>query len=148
MVWLDWEDFAGFFVDLAGRSGFYGWPSYTEKHLLWALLQSLGEEVRWEGPCLCAGDFNQIMYHEEKLGGPLRDKKLMDEFRTALEDCGLVGLVDLSFVGFKYTWWNGCEGDLSLHQRLDRMIGNKKWVDEFSWLCMHHLDYGGSDHLP
>lgn len=40
----------------------------------------------WDGPWLCAGDLNQILYNEEAM----RDQKLLDDFRLALEDCDLL----------------------------------------------------------
>ncbi|KAL2928887.1 UDP-N-acetylmuramoyl-L-alanyl-D-glutamate--LD-lysine ligase, partial [Bienertia sinuspersici] len=37
---------------------------------------------------------------------------------------------------------------LTLHERLDRMDGNKEWVDIFPLLTVYHLNEGESDHLP
>ncbi|KAL2895153.1 hypothetical protein RDABS01_011062, partial [Bienertia sinuspersici] len=165
-AWVDLEDFICTYVDSRGRSGglgllwkkgglfgdvmwrftgFYGWPKNTEKHLSWELTREIKASSSWDGPWLCAGDFDQILYNEEKLGCSLREQSVMGEFKEALEDCGLM---DLGYVGFEYTWWNGREGDDSIHERLDRMVGNNKWLEEFPLLTVYHLNQGDSDHLP
>ena len=53
-------------------------------------------------PWLCAGDFNEIAKSHEKLGGRVRPKNQMKEFREALEVCCLA---DLGYRGAKYTWY-------------------------------------------
>lgn len=94
------------------------------------------------GPWLCGGDFNQILYHGEKLGGPMRDQNLLDDFKSALDDCELN---DLGYIGMEYTWWNGQEGDSGVHERLDRMVANKKWLDIFPLFYVYHLNKGSLD---
>ncbi|KAL2903855.1 hypothetical protein RDABS01_002565 [Bienertia sinuspersici] len=106
-------------------TGFYGWPDNSDKHLSWELLRSLKEDVEWHGAWLCVGDFNQILYDEEKLGGPKRSQCLLDGFKHALEDCDLL---DIGYTGFQYTWWNGRDGDQSVHERLDRMVGDSDHI--------------------
>ncbi|KAL2929274.1 Lipoprotein PrgK [Bienertia sinuspersici] len=136
----------GLFGDTMWRfTGFYGWPENAEKYLSWELLRELKASNNWDGPWLCAGDFNQILYNEEKLGGSLREQSVMREFKEALEDCGLM---DLGYVKFEYTWWNGREGEENIHERLDRMVGNNKWLEEFPLLTVYHLNQGDSDHFP
>lgn len=65
----------------------------------WELLRRLkgsGDEV-W----LCPGDFNEIMFDYEKMGGTVKREKRMREFRECMEDCGPS---DLGFSGVNYTW--------------------------------------------
>ncbi|KAL8506330.1 hypothetical protein ACS0TY_017266 [Phlomoides rotata] len=57
----------------------------------------------WSLPWLCVGDFNEILDDSEKLGGSLRNDNRMRDFPYSLETCGLV---DLGFVGQKFTWSN------------------------------------------
>ncbi|KAL2893214.1 MTSS1-like protein [Bienertia sinuspersici] len=73
------------------------------------------------------GDFNKFMNSEEKMGGPLRDHKLLDDFKQVIED---YGFLDLGYFGFPYTWWNGRDGDQSVHERSDQACGavvEKAW---------------------
>lgn len=99
--------FEGLFGDSSWRStSFYEWH-VSSKHLSLELFYYLQNDFDWERPCLCVGDFNQILYNEEKLGGLHREQKFMDEFKAALNSCGFL---DLGYVDFPYTWWNGCDG--------------------------------------
>ncbi|KAL2928218.1 Neuron navigator 3 [Bienertia sinuspersici] len=102
-------------------------------------------EGDWRRHWLCAGDFNQFLYKEEKTGGPMREQNLLDDFKLALEDCGLL---DLGYIDFPYTWWNGRDGCQIVHERLDRMLGNSEWLCYFPLLSVYHLNWGDSDHVP
>lgn len=51
-------------------------------------------------PWVAFGDFNEILYSNEKLGEADREAKQMEAFRDSLNRCGLV---DLGFVGQKFT---------------------------------------------
>lgn len=54
-------------------------------------------------PWLCAGDFNEILFHHEKEGGVPKNQACLDRFKEALEDCDLH---DLGFAGDVFTWRN------------------------------------------
>ncbi|KAL2925942.1 hypothetical protein RDABS01_000013 [Bienertia sinuspersici] len=140
-VWRNDEEYASVFVDSVGRRGGLG--------LLWR--KEIGvkglhaAEGDWRGHWLCAGDFNQFLYKEEKMGGPMREQNLLDDFTLALEDCGLL---DLGYIDFPYTWWNGRDEYQIVHERLDRMLGNSEWLCYFPLLSVYHLNWGDSDHVP
>jgi hypothetical protein len=76
-----------------GFTGVYGEPRQEERSKMWRLLRTLKNHSSL--PWLCAGDFNEILYEWEKEGRAPRPEVLMDNFRTALEDC------DMSDLGFK-----------------------------------------------
>lgn len=50
-------------------------------------------------PWLCAGDFNELVRQDEKLGGALRNHQQMQLFRDAIEN---VGLWTLALLGQKF----------------------------------------------
>ena len=52
-------------------------------------------------PWMCAGDFNEIICREEKLGGEIHNHGQMQLFRDVLDECGFL---DLGFVGSRFTW--------------------------------------------
>lgn len=52
-------------------------------------------------PWIVMGDFNEITSSLEKKAGRLRAECQMQEFRTAMEDCGLN---DLKYIGRWFTW--------------------------------------------
>lgn len=51
-------------------------------------------------PWLCVGDFNEILYHWEKIGCREVDQYRMAAFRDFLDDCSLM---DLESKGYAYT---------------------------------------------
>lgn len=65
---------------------------------------------------MCVGDFNEILVHEEKVGGALRSFTQMNDFTYALADCGLL---EIPFQGPLMTWSRGIGDDMIL-ERLDR----------------------------
>jgi hypothetical protein len=52
-------------------------------------------------PWLCAGDFNEILFHHEKEGGVPRSQACLDRFKEALEDCDFL---DLGFASVVFTY--------------------------------------------
>lgn len=49
--------------------GFYGKPETSKRHEAWDSLRSLNHHP--EVPRLCVGDFNDLIWHDEKLGGAI-----------------------------------------------------------------------------
>ncbi|KAK9749853.1 hypothetical protein RND81_02G155300 [Saponaria officinalis] len=85
--------------------GFCGWADSEQNHLSWQLLRDIQEFSSL--PWLVAGDFNQILFGEEKKRGVPRSQRKMEEFREALDDCGLK---DIGCEGQPFTWCNKREG--------------------------------------
>ena len=87
-------------------TGFYGQPKTKKHYISWQLLDTLNAQcdMSW----IVFGDFNEIVHPSEKSGGQERDVKQMERFRNCL---GRYGLVDMGFVGQRFTWCNGRSGD-------------------------------------
>ncbi|KAK9674044.1 hypothetical protein RND81_12G207200 [Saponaria officinalis] len=135
-------EITGLFSEVRWRlTGFYGWEDNEEKHLSWQLLRDLKGLSAL--PWLVIGDFNQILYKREKKGGAPRAQKDMDEFRHAMDDCGLM---DIGFSRETFTWWNKRSEPDDIFERLDRGIATPEWVDIFPALSLVHLDKDRSDH--
>ncbi|KAL0338469.1 UNVERIFIED_CONTAM: putative mitochondrial protein [Sesamum angustifolium] len=66
-------------------TGIYGEPDNSKRECTWGLLSRLRKQSNH--PWLCAGDFNEILDHSEKLGGPQRPVWQIRRFREALADC-------------------------------------------------------------
>lgn len=64
---------------------------------------------------LCGG-FNEITRAYEKLGGSIRSKRQMQEFRDVLDECGFK---DLGYKGGKFMWCNGRREGYTIWERLD-----------------------------
>lgn len=75
-------------------TGVYGESHSDQKFHTWDMLKRLTTPA--DGPWLCAGDFNEILFNHEKEGGRSRPQSCMDQFREALEICELQ---DLGFYG-------------------------------------------------
>lgn len=58
--------------------------------MAWNTLRSLNHHP--DNPWLCAGDFNEIIRQEEKMGGSLRNNAQMQLFRDVIDECGFMEL--------------------------------------------------------
>ncbi|XP_050264146.1 uncharacterized protein LOC126708397 [Quercus robur] len=122
-------------------TGFYGEPETSRRIEAWNKLRSLNS--RQNRPWLCAGDFNEIIRHDEKLGGPRREHNQMQLFRDVIDECGFM---DLGFVGSKFTWARHFDDGHSVRLRLDRCLATNSWFHKFPGTRVHHLQSMSSDH--
>lgn len=123
-------------------TGVYGHPMVDEHRQTWELLRQLRR--RSDLPWLLVGDFNEILWGNEKLGGPMRCQRQMDGFRSVVDD---LGLSDLGFVGSCFTW-RGVRGGEVIKVCLDRGLATQGWCDIFSFSKVCHLPPNKSDHVP
>jgi hypothetical protein len=125
-------------------TGVYGEPEMKNK--TWELMEELkeqdGDHLLW----LCAGDFNEILYHYEKEGGIPRTQACLDRFKEVLETCELD---DLGFSGDVFTWRNKHnKGSTYIRERLDRAVANMSWRMKFPLVNVKNGDTYHSDHRP
>lgn len=95
-------------------------------------------------PWLCVGDFNEILFQKEQLGGNPRSVLQMDGFRDCLTDCGLA---DVGFSEYAYTWDNKCDGVENIQVRLDQATCNDEFIRMFSETAVEHILTEESDHV-
>ncbi|KAL5767196.1 hypothetical protein ACOSQ2_013979 [Xanthoceras sorbifolium] len=124
-------------------TGFYGSPEASQRHHTWLLLKRLFALSSL--PWLCGGDFNEILVDCEKDGGLPKQRRLLSNFREALDACCLQ---DLGFEGPMFTWCNGRVGDSFVQERLDRCVCSRNWLSLFPASYVQHLDFWKSDHRP
>ena len=122
-------------------TGFYGEPETHMRHESWDLLKNLHRQSSM--PWLCAGDFNEITKQSEKVGGRLRPFSQMQNFREALDECGLM---DLGYIGSPFTWSKHYRSRASIWERLDRAVASHDWFIRFPGSRVHHVDNSTSDH--
>lgn len=91
------------------------------------------------------GDFNKILSRTEKIGGPPRQQWQMDNYREAIDCCGLD---DLLFVGHGFTWSNGKGGDHNIQCCLDYFFALTRWMERWQSAKVYNLVPSHSDHLP
>ena len=91
------------------------------------------------------GDFNEILFLDEKLGWLDRPKRKILSFRDALDYCRMK---DLGFNGYPFTWCNRRSSDQNTWIRLDRDVATIDWILRFPTTRIHHLDAFHYDHKP
>lgn len=121
----------------------YGDPIRSARMMNWETFRLLGS--RRHEPWICAGDFNEITHHSEKIGGRRKEQYTIDTFTRLIED---IHMEDLGFKGQMHTWSNNRRGVDRIVERLDRFLGNMTWCERFpSAQCVNRVAIG-SDHSP
>lgn len=123
-------------------TGIYGYLETNKKELTWKLIKSLKRSPKM--PWLLGGDINEVLNNKEKIGGPLRQRKFLDEFRSTLHDCELK---DLKPKGDFFTWY-GTRGGTQIWERLDRFVYNSEFELLYSRVEVINLHWMTSNHRP
>ncbi|GMJ13760.1 hypothetical protein HRI_005045200 [Hibiscus trionum] len=133
--------------DGEGRSwrytGFYGAPEEQNHMDSWNLLRQLNDCPHI--PRLVIGDFNELLFSFEKMGGRVRSQRQMSNFREALDDCSLS---DVGYQGRWFTWEKGKFEATNIRERLDRGVANNAWWSCHTHFVLSHLAHSFSDHCP
>ncbi|KAL3634161.1 hypothetical protein CASFOL_021215 [Castilleja foliolosa] len=88
--------------------------NYVKKAQFWDSMADLDNNDNL--PWLIMGDFNAIVSQDEKLGGlPFTSSS----YHHLSNDLNNLGLIDLGYVGYPYTWDNKRVGVNNIKQRLD-----------------------------
>ncbi|XP_028784258.1 uncharacterized protein LOC114740307 [Neltuma alba] len=114
----------------------YGPPKEAERSRVWDRLASLATSIN--GSWLCAGDFNEILNQNEKMGGNPRAARKILRFHKMISDCEFL---DLEFKGSRFTWANGRIGVNNIKERIDRVFGNGEMREKFPKAM--HEEYDG-----
>lgn len=69
----------------------------------------------------------------------------MKNLQDAFDECGLM---DLGFVGSKFTWFKNFTSGISVWERLDRAVGTTYWFEKYPATKVKVLECGSSDHKP
>lgn len=124
-------------------SGIYGWLENTQ----WQKTSNLMRN-QWSSnnqSWIYMGDFNEIMWPSEKVGGSSCSSSDMELFRSTLSD---LKVGDLGYHGYKYTWINGRVGTKNIEVRLDRGAANPKWGVFYQNVTTKHLERYKLNHAP
>lgn len=106
--------------------GFYGCPERERRRESWDILRylSLQSTLPW---CII-GDFNDLMFKDEKGGGREHPGNLLQGFTNVIDECGLQ---DLRFGGEKLTWEKSRGKQAWVQERLDRGLADLAWCQLF-----------------
>ena len=89
------------------------------------------------------GDCNEIVKNEEVQGRRQRLERQVQKFCEVLDQCGLM---DLGFVGSRFTWCNNPDPPYTTWVRLDRAVATREWLNLFHVAQVEHVDVSNSDH--
>ncbi|XLR45110.1 hypothetical protein S83_029770 [Arachis hypogaea] len=116
-------------------------PSNLRKEL-WEQLTQIGNDMR--EPWVLIGDFNEIADPTEKKGGSKNNSQECRRFKERMDECKLM---DLWFIGNKYTWKGAARDGLErVFKRLDKALSNLDWRITFSEARIKVLPRINSDH--
>lgn len=110
---------------------------------MWTDLLNLTQII--DLPWLIAGDFNDIVCMSERARcseGTIRRCNLFAEWVEEMR------LVDLGFIGPKFTWHRGTNTESRRSARLDRGLCNVEWHNQFQNAIVKHLVTLQSNHCP
>lgn len=96
---------------------------------------------RGEGRSCILGDFNSIKSPHERKGVAGHDRNIEMEFFG--DFIAEAKLIDLPFIGRKFTWY---KADGSAMSRLDRFLISEEWLGSWNNLSQWGLKRGVSDH--
>ena len=123
--------------------GFYR-PSYaSKKKMAWENLFVLLESIHI--PWVCVRDINFTTSEDEKFGG----KKGSFSQKNYLQELIFeFGVIDLSFLGSKFTWAKGRRCNSAIKRRLDKAIASMVWRLAYPKATISHLRAIRSNHTP
>ncbi|XP_074314194.1 uncharacterized protein LOC141649401 [Silene latifolia] len=119
----------------------YGFNTRTDRHELWDTLKTISASIL--SPWIFMGDFNVVRAVDERLGTANFHLADMNDFKSCLEDSGLV---DRPTTRCHYTW-NNKQGDGLRWAKLDRIMISSTWFSSLSSVASYHPS-GVSDHSP
>jgi hypothetical protein len=124
-------------------SGVYAPPTSQDQSVFWDFLFDLGNS--FGGAWLLLGDFNSILSSSKKSGG--RDFGFSSH-GNFVDFVHSNALVDLGFVGNKFTWSNCRASRANIRERLDRGLANQSWVHLIPNSLVNHFLVTQSDRYP
>lgn len=121
----------------------YACNTDRERGCLWQALYSIAGQMN--SPWVVLGDFNTCPRYDERWMGGVTVQMDTTELETVITECDLA---DLRYSGVFLTWCNKREGDERMYAKLDRILVNGQWIQEYAWTAATFLESGISDHSP
>lgn len=119
--------------------GIYGSPDYNSKLFVMRNIINLISDEPW----LLCGDFNLALKPKETSGG-LWPRTFQREVKVLWDHSHMI---DLGFIGEKFTCSNLQEDHDRIFARLDRVATKAQWISFFPYSRVYHLDPWLLDHF-
>lgn len=121
----------------------YAPPTPVGRIVFWDAIKTIGQS--FIGPWCVIGDFNMVLDANDKQGGrPVASSSRLN-LRQLTDD---MGLIDLGFIGKRFTWNNRRCGNANIQERIDMGFANEAWRLRFPHATITHLVAIKSDHCP
>ncbi|PWA53039.1 RNA-directed DNA polymerase, eukaryota, Reverse transcriptase zinc-binding domain protein [Artemisia annua] len=117
---------------------------YIDRRVLWHELEVHGSLMR-DKPWVLLGDFNASLFLEDKSGGGYEPTIAINEFKDCVNN---IEVSDLNSSGLHFTWNQKPKGSNGVLKKLDRVMGNVKFSDDFPGSFAIFQPYRISDHSP
>ncbi|XP_074283735.1 uncharacterized protein LOC141608269 [Silene latifolia] len=121
----------------------YGFNKPAERVELWHSLQRYRHMS--QGPWMVGGDFNNLLYPNERLGGVEVTLADIKPFQDCLH---YNDLFDIKAIGSFFTWNNKHDFETLVYIRIDRCLINDDWLNVFPEAYAYFMPEGYFDHCP
>ncbi|XP_022042229.1 uncharacterized protein LOC110944891 [Helianthus annuus] len=113
----------------------YAENHYKNRRQLWDSLK-VHQAFVHDKPWVVLGDFNTSLYLEDHFTSSLRIDIGMTEFKDCVNN---IEVFDMNSSGMHYTWSNKQQKDRVVYKKIDRIMGNMKFIDVFpaAAACFH-----------
>ncbi|XP_071712936.1 uncharacterized protein [Rutidosis leptorrhynchoides] len=131
----EWQMFVSFI---------YADNGYIRRRVLWADLQKHYSYVGNE-PWVIMGDFNVSLYVDESTAGTSSSTVAIRDFQECIDH---ICMSDINRSGFQFTWNQKPRANSGILKKIDRVMGNDKFMDKFNAAYAVFYPYRISDHCP
>ena len=121
-------------------SGVYAPAQSHQKDAFWSHLKNLNQVI--DKPWCLIGDFNELEYPTDKVGGPPVGQSRITRLPRFLQFCRAVSL---PVQGRTFTWKKRIHGHL-IYEKLDRAIARHDWCCQYPDSCVTAGPFTCSDH--
>ncbi|XP_021743210.1 uncharacterized protein LOC110709306 [Chenopodium quinoa] len=117
----------------------YGAPQVSDRMIVWSEISDI---LASYPNVVLVGDFNQVEYLSDKVGGNLDIPGRHDFIQWKLDN----GLLDIPYSRRSFTWTNGRIVMDPTFERLDKAYSTSHWLQDWSATSVHHQPILFSDH--
>lgn len=104
----------------------YARNAFDRRQVLWGDLIQL--KIHSQGPWCLMGDYNNVLYTDERVGCEPVHPKEIEYFMNCLNK---IEVFDMQATGFSFSWSNNAEGSKRKCSRIDRTLINVEWCTAY-----------------
>ncbi|XP_058722962.1 uncharacterized protein LOC131594771 [Vicia villosa] len=120
----------------------YAMNQIERRKILWEQIDKIGEHM--DKPWIVMGDYNNVLTCQDRIGG---NPVTLNEYKDLAEMMQRSGLYEAASRGCHYTWSNKHLTG-AIYSRIDRLIGNALWFQDYPDVIVEVLPPSISDHAP